>query len=81
MECEASRCKTSTPSGLFIVTPSLEEWPTKAKEGHFPHRVRLAMLDTNPVFQCLGEILKILKFQISKRFICSVFILWLILYA
>ena len=32
---------------------SLEGWPTKAKEAPSPHEVRLAPLDTNPVFQCL----------------------------
>ena len=33
MGCEASQCsKTSTPKGIFIVTLSLEGWPTKAKE-------------------------------------------------
>ena len=52
MGCEAGRCKTSTPSGIFIVTPSLEESPTKAKEAPSPHEVRLALLDT---FHCLGE--------------------------
>ena len=32
MGCEAGGCnKTSTPYAIFIVTPSLEEWPTKAK--------------------------------------------------
>ena len=55
MGCEAGRCKTSTPYGIFIVTPSLEGWPTKAKEAPSPHEVRLATLDTNPVFSCLGE--------------------------
>ena len=45
--------KTSTPQGIFIVTPSLEGWPTKAKEAPSPHEVRLAPLDTNPVFQSL----------------------------
>ena len=35
--------------------PSLEGWPTKAKEAPFPHEVRLAPLDTNPVVQCLGD--------------------------
>ena len=35
------------------MTPSLEEWPTKAKEAPSPHEVRLAPLDTNPVFQSL----------------------------
>ena len=56
MGCEAGRCKTSTPEGIFIVTPSLEGLPTKAKEAPSPHEVRLALLDTNPVFQCLGEL-------------------------
>ena len=34
--------------------PSLEGWPTKAKEAPSPHEVRLTPLETNPVFQCLG---------------------------
>ena len=55
MGCEAGRCKTSTPSGIFIVIPSLERWPSKAKEAPSPHEVRLAPLDTNPVFQSLRE--------------------------
>ena len=37
------------------MTPSLEGWPTKAKEAPSPHEVKLSPLDTNPVFQCLGE--------------------------
>ena len=37
------------------MTPSLEGWPTKAKEAPSPHKVRLNPLDTNPVFQSLGE--------------------------
>ena len=37
------------------MTPSLEGWPTKAKEAPSPHEIRLALLDTNPVFQSLGE--------------------------
>ena len=37
------------------MTPSLEGWPTKAKEAPSPYEVRLAPLDTNPVFQSLGE--------------------------
>ena len=36
------------------MTPSLEGWPTKAKEAASPHEVRLALLDTNAVFQSLG---------------------------
>ena len=52
MECEAGRCnKTSIPQCILIVTPSLERWPTKAKEAPSPHEVRLTPLDTNPVFQ------------------------------
>ena len=35
------------------MTPALEGWPTKAKEAPGPHEVRLTLLDTNPVFQCL----------------------------
>ena len=54
MGCEDGRCKTSTPQGIFIVTPSLEGSPTKAKEATSPHEVRLDPLDTNPVLQCLG---------------------------
>ena len=48
MGCEAGWCKTSTSWAIFIVTRSLEEWPTKAKEAPSPHQVRLALLDTNP---------------------------------
>ena len=32
------------------MTPSLEGWPTKAKEAPSSLEVRLALLDTNPVF-------------------------------
>ena len=35
------------------MAPSLEGWPTKAKEAPSPYEVRLAPLDTNPVFQSL----------------------------
>ena len=34
--------------------PSLEGLPTKAKEVPSAHEVRLALLDTNPVFHSLG---------------------------
>ena len=34
--------------------PSLEGWPTKAKEAPSPHEVRMSPLDTNSVFQSLG---------------------------
>ena len=55
MGYKAGRCKTST-QGIFIVIPSLEGWPTKAKEAPSPHEVRVAPLDTNPVSQSLGGI-------------------------
>ena len=42
------------------MTPTLEGWPTKAKETPSPHEDRLATLDTNPVFRCLR-----LKFFVS----------------
>ena len=35
--------------------PSLEGWPTQTKKPPSPHEVRLSTLDTNPVFQCLGD--------------------------
>ena len=41
MGCEAGQCKTSTPQGIFIVTPALEGWPTKAKEAPSLHEARL----------------------------------------
>ena len=50
MGCEAGQYKTSSPKGIFIVTPSREGWPTKAKKAPSPHEVRLTPLDTNPVF-------------------------------
>ena len=50
---EAGQCKTSTPYDIFIMTPSLEGLPTKDNEAPSPYEVRLAQLDTNPVFQCL----------------------------
>ena len=40
---------------IFIVIPPLEVGPTKAKEAPFPHKVRLTPLESNPVFQCLGD--------------------------
>ena len=35
------------------MTPSLKGWPAKAKKAPSPHELRLALLDTNPVFQSL----------------------------
>ena len=45
--------KKSTPSGFLILTSSLEVLVTKAKEAPSPHEVKLILLDTNTVFQCL----------------------------
>ena len=47
--------------------PSLEGWPTKAKEAPALHEVRLAPLDTNPVFQSLRGFLGILKNIAEKK--------------
>ena len=42
MMCEAGRWnKTCTPEGIFVMIPSLEWWPTKAKEAPSLHEVRL----------------------------------------
>ena len=40
---------------------SPEGWQSKAKNAPSPHEVRLAPLDTNPVFECLRE-----KFPFKK---------------
>ena len=59
MGYKASQCnKTLTSSKVFTVTPSLERWPTKAKDKDAPsfHEVRLTLLNTSPVFQCLGNL-------------------------
>ena len=44
------------------MTPSLEGLSTKAKEAPSPHEVRPAPLDTNPVYQSLGD-KKVILFQ------------------
>ena len=38
---------------IFIMTPSLERWPAKANKASSPHEVRLTLLETNLIFQCL----------------------------
>ena len=45
------------------MTPSLEGWLTKAKEAPSPHEVRLAALDTNPVFQSLGYMKNVKRYM------------------
>ena len=37
------------------MTPSLEGWPTKAKEAPSPHEVRLAPLDITQYFNVSGQ--------------------------
>ena len=42
MGCKEGRCKkTLNPQVIFIVMPSLEAWPTKAKDPPCPYKVRL----------------------------------------
>ena len=50
------------------MTPSLEGWPTKAKEVPSPHEVRLAPLDTDPVFQSLWEDIAKIEKILSEGF-------------
>ena len=58
-----------------MVTPSLEVWPTKAKEAPSPHEVRLAPLDTNTVFQSLGELVLVSTVSIDVK-TCFVVLLY-----
>ena len=54
MVYEGGRCnKTFNPKIVFIVTPSLEVWPTKPPTRH---EVKLTLLDTNPEFPSLKNI-------------------------
>ena len=57
MGCETGGCnKTSTLKCIFTVMPSLEGWPTKAKEAPSSHEVRLNLLDTpTQYFNVTGE--------------------------
>ena len=62
MECKAVLCsETSTPLDIFIVTPSLEGWPTKAKEAPSPHEMRLAPLMSQKIY------LNLIKLKITKQ--------------
>ena len=52
MGCKIGKCnKTSTPRNTFIMTPSLEGWPTKAKEELSCYEVILTLQGTNAVCQ------------------------------
>ena len=54
------------------MTLSQERQPTKAEEACLPHEVRLTLLDTNPVFQCLGGYIELNEFQfIPSEHFCS----------
>ena len=56
------------------MTPSLEMWPTKAKEASSRHEVRLAPLDTNPVFNIAVEKFNkknLVKLELSKEIFLS----------
>ena len=55
--------------------PSLEGWPTKAKEAPSPDEIRLTPLDTNPVFQCLGDMHNIPFFKTRHTFLKNSFFL------
>ena len=46
------------------MTPSIEGWPTKAKEAPSAHEVRMSTLNTNPVFQSLVEIFEVYDINI-----------------
>ena len=64
--------KISIPQGIFIVTPSLEGWPTKVEEAPSPHEVKLTLLDTNPVFiQSNGKIRGMVKLSIINAIYSS----------
>ena len=72
MGCKIGICnKTSTPKNTFIMTPSLEGWPTKAKEELSHYEIILALQGTNAVCQ-------VFQYQMSKvkwqcQFQCQVF--------
>ena len=55
--------------------PSLEVWSTKAEEAPSPHEVKLAPLNTNPVYKWkLGELIILMRKTISE------IVLWYLLY-
>ena len=55
--------------------PSLEGWPTKAKETPSPDEIRLAPLDTKLVFQCLRDESKVAFSAVFKGETLAVFLL------
>ena len=40
---------------IFLLTPSLEGWPTKANKAPSPREVRLTLPDIIPVFLCFRD--------------------------
>ena len=53
------------------MTPSLDGWPTKAKEASSEHDVKLTMLETNPAFFSLRVLKKYLKKLVTTMNICE----------
>ena len=51
------------------MTPSLKGWPTKANEAPSPHKVRLSLLETSAVFQCLGDKSYLLPYLFLAEFL------------
>ena len=43
------------PHKIFLLTPSLEGWPTKANKAPSPREVRLTLPDIIPVFLCFRD--------------------------
>ena len=60
------------------MTISLEVWPTKAKEAPSPNEVRLALLDTNPLFHSLRDLStqKSQKISLYGLLLGKFYILW-----
>ena len=66
MGCKIGKCnKTSTPENTFIMTPSLEGWPTKAKEELSHYEVILALQGTNAVCQVFQYQMSNVKCQMA----------------
>ena len=65
MGCDTGQC-------ILIVIPSLEGWPTKAKEAP-PHEVRLTPLDINAGCQCLMETFQFLGENFLTSLVKTIF--------
>ena len=70
MGWEAGQCRTSTPEGIFIVTPSLEGWSSKAREEPSPHEVRHGPTGHQPsISMSLG-----IKCHIRTFYVCVTYV-------